>query len=254
MSAAVAWSYTQARLQARYGDYLDEHAWQQLQGAMEFPAYLDRAQSTGLRRWVASFCATSPVHELELGLRHHWHATVDEVARWSPSPWRPALLWVRHLVDLPAWAYLRQGHPALPWMHQDPALRPYLESPGVQRGTGLDELAAWASAGKAAQQPVTAWEQEWRRRWPRSSAAAAAQLDELGALLESHRDAFSSALPQEAWALRADLQDRLRARFRRYQQQPGAAFSYLALVALELERLRAELVSRALFSRPGAAS
>jgi hypothetical protein len=250
MSSAVSWSYTQARLQARYGDYLDEHTWQQLQGAIELPAYLDRARSTGLRQWVANFCATSPVHELELGLRHHWRTTVDEVARWSPSPWRPAVRWVRYLVDLPALAYLWQGGPAPAWMTQDPILRPCLQAPGSQHADSLGELAALQSAVKAGEPLVVAWEREWRRRWPRLGATEAAQLDDLAALLRSHHDVFSSAMPRDTWTLRADLRDRLRSRFRRYHQQPGAAFSYIALVALALERLRAGLVSRALFSRP----
>jgi hypothetical protein len=43
------------------------------------------------------------------------------------------------------------------------------------------------------------------------------------------------------------LSEELAYEFRRHTHQPAAAFMHLALVALDLERLRAALVRRALF-------
>jgi hypothetical protein len=49
--------------------------------------------------------------------------------------------------------------------------------------------------------------------------------------------------------MRAALERALRVLFRRSALQPEAAFSYLGLVALDLERLRAQLVLRFLWQR-----
>ena len=48
--------------------------------------------------------------------------------------------------------------------------------------------------------------------------------------------------------LREQLAARLRSAFRRFRFQPATSCAYLALTALDLERLRGDLVQRALFS------
>jgi hypothetical protein len=50
-----------------------------------------------------------------------------------------------------------------------------------------------------------------------------------------------------AWSLRRELRERLRLEFHRLPLEPLTAFAFLALVALDLERLRAALMERALF-------
>lgn len=60
----------------------------------------------------------------------------------------------------------------------------------------------------------------------------------------AHLAAFTRAHADDAWALRETFQQRLEVLFRRHSLTSGAAFAYLALVALDLERLRAEVVHR----------
>ena len=64
----------------------------------------------------------------------------------------------------------------------------------------------------------------------------------------THVQTFRQAAPASAWLLRRELRERLRLRFRQQTLQPLVPFIYLALVALDLERLRSALISRALFS------
>jgi hypothetical protein len=85
----------------------------------------------------------------------------------------------------------------------------------------------------------------WRRRWPADQADAG--LDELGKLFASHLGRFRLALPHEAQALRRGFEARLLAHFRRHPVQATAAFAWLALAALDLERLRGEIERRIAF-------
>jgi hypothetical protein len=53
----------------------------------------------------------------------------------------------------------------------------------------------------------------------------------------------------EAVPLRRDLEARFVACFRRHPLEPAAAFAWLGLCALDLERLRGELARRLAFPR-----
>jgi hypothetical protein len=89
----------------------------------------------------------------------------------------------------------------------------------------------------------------WRRHWPaqaRNDPALAA----LAQLFARHLARFRLAAPHEAPGLRGDFHDRLLAAIRHHPMQPVAAFAWLAIAALDLERLRGELARRIAF--PGA--
>jgi hypothetical protein len=66
-------------------------------------------------------------------------------------------------------------------------------------------------------------------------------------LLEDHRRAFAAPHTVDGWALRRELQARLVLLLRRHAVEPVEAFAYLALCAVELERLRGEITRRAAF-------
>jgi hypothetical protein len=76
-------------------------------------------------------------------------------------------------------------------------------------------------------------------------------LDELARVLRAHLAAFHDPAVRDGWPLRRALEARLTLLFRRAMLDPAAAFVFLALAALDLERLRGELVRRAAF--PGLA-
>ena len=89
----------------------------------------------------------------------------------------------------------------------------------------------------------------WRRHWPQQAHRDPA-LAALTQLFTRHLARFRLAAPHEAAGLRRDFHDRLFAIIRHHPMQPVAAFAWLAIAALDLERLRGELARRIAF--PGA--
>jgi hypothetical protein len=85
----------------------------------------------------------------------------------------------------------------------------------------------------------------WRGRWP--SGADDPGLDQIAGLVAGHLARFRIALPHEANALRRGFEARLLALFRHRPVEPSAAFAWLALAALDLERLRGEIERRLAF-------
>jgi hypothetical protein len=256
--------FAQARLQARHGQRADELSWQRLEIIREFPALLDVARASPLRPWLVGITQDSPPHRIEAVLRSHWRAHVAEVAAWMPRPWQPALQWCALLPDLPVLQHLLHGGTAVGWMRQDPDYRALCDTaPGMHPA---ERAAAWSrgpfgplfralprapdeAESAAAPHPLAqAWLDEWRRRAPRSPEGAQETLGQLQRLLRAHGTAFEAApAGQQAWLLRRSLQARLALLLRRSTLEPAAAFIHLALCALDLERLRGELLSRALF-------
>jgi hypothetical protein len=86
---------------------------------------------------------------------------------------------------------------------------------------------------------------EWRRRWPDGGDDPG--LEELAKLVADHLARFRIALPHEANALRRRFEERLLALLRRRPVQAAAAFAWLSLAALDLERLRGEIERRIAF-------
>ncbi len=85
----------------------------------------------------------------------------------------------------------------------------------------------------------------WRKRWPAGSDEPG--LEELAQLFAGHLARFRIAPPHEAGALRRGFEARLLAQMRRHPLQAAAAFAWLALAALDLERLRGEIERRIAF-------
>jgi hypothetical protein len=263
MIGGLPLEYAQARLQARHGQRGDESLWTQVRGARTFNVALETLRASPLRRWVAAIAVDADADEVELRLRTELRACIVEIASWMPEAWQPALLWTGHLVDLPAVARLAAGEEPLPWMARDAVLKHYAEPDADARRAALrkGELGAVVraieavSAADEPKRPIaaeaiarTAWFDEWRRLWPVAADVDLAALEELTRLFARHFPRFVQLPVDEAWALRRDLEGQLAQRFRRHALTPVAAFAYLALVALELERLRGQLVARAAFN------
>ncbi|HSM21377.1 MAG TPA: hypothetical protein VK876_04110, partial [Rubrivivax sp.] len=172
--------------------------------------------------------------------------------------WTASIEWCAVLADLPALQHLARGGAAWPWMADDPRLRAMTAAgdAGDSRKAGLPDAQALrvlldvARAGP--QDLLLLWRAEWRSRLP--AAAASQGIDNhLLPLLAQHARAFAAPQAADGWALRRHLQSRLVLLLRRMLVEPVTAFVYLALSALECERLRGELVRRATFPRGGAA-
>ena len=248
--------YAQARLQARYGERADERLWNRLNGARTLPALLETARGSTLRRWVAAIAADADAGDIELALRTAFRSHVAEVARWLPEALQPAMLWAAHLVDLPAVVHLARGDAPPSWMRRDPVLQAYAApDPDARRaalragplGAIVRALETESPKPRRVAGARQAWFEAWRRRWPTATGDDAAALGALWRSVEKHLEDLAERPADDAWAARRALAEQLAKRFRRHALQPAAAFAHLALVALDLERLRAALVTRAAF-------
>lgn len=251
MSDVVAFAYVQARVQACLGRRPGPDTWRHLKAIGEFTPFLERARTTELRPWVAHLSSATPAQEIERSLRQQLRGVIETVASWMPSPWQPSVRWTGVLMDLPAIYALVKGDPMQEWMRSEATLEPYLDrDPAVRKevlrsGPLGPYLTNWES-GPALRD---AWLAAWRALWPERGTRGAASLEELVGIFVMHLARFSELLPSDTWEARQALGGRLGRLFRRALLEPAAAFAYLALVALDVERLRGELVSRRLFAR-----
>ena len=243
--------YAHARLHSRHGQRLDEAAWRRIEVIREFAPLLEGARAGALRPWLAGITANSSVHQIETALRGHWRALIDERSAWMPPSWQGALRWCAVLPDLALLQHLARGGEPTAWMHDDPTWRELCaaQPPARVAVLGAGPYAALAAAWATPQWLGRAWHDEWQRRLPPRSGDAGSVLQQLVQALLSHRQVFVDAAPSQGWQLRGALRARLALLFRRAALQPAAAFVDLALCALDLERLRAELLRRLLFPR-----
>jgi hypothetical protein len=246
--AAFGFEYLQARLQGRLSGHPDAFAWRRIEGARTLSAALDGARATPFfAAFTAGVAPASGVHEIERACRARVRALIHEVARWMPGEWRGAAAWTQVLVDLPLLFHLHSGAPPLAWMQQDAALRSYLDPDREARRLALEggPLAPLASCWSDAASLRRGWLAEWHRRLP--PRAERAILDELADAVARHLQHFPETPVAEAWHEREALRAQVGRLFRRSVLDPAAAFGYLALAALDAERLRAELSQRAVF-------
>jgi hypothetical protein len=80
----------------------------------------------------------------------------------------------------------------------------------------------------------------WRERWPAESRNDP-DLVALTHLFTLHLGRFRKAQPHEAAVLRSRFEERLVGAMHRHPTHPVTAFAWLALAAIDLERLRAEI-------------
>lgn len=252
MIACGSLEYAQARLQARHGQRVDEAAWRRIETIRELAPLLEFARGTALRPWLAGITVESPAPRIEAALRSQWRALVGEVAGWMPEPWQPAVVWCAVLPDLAPLQHLARRGEGAAWLQDDILWRELVAAQPAARPALLDDgpLAALAGAWAAPQALGEAWQAEWQRRLPRPLGDPADTLGQLARALLDHRAAFADAAPGEGWPLRGSLRARLHLLLRRAALEPAAAFVHLALCALDLERLRAELLRRVLFPQP----
>ncbi len=250
MMPVAGFDYAQARIQARYARRPSESVWTQLDAAQGFAAYLESARGTVLSPWVDSLSAGSDVHDVEHSIRGTLYTSIRTTARWVPGPWTSAVIWLQWLAYLPALKYLLEGGPVLAWMREGHRLRPYLaDSPKVrQEALAAAGGGSLVSAWKSGRGLLAGWLDGWRASWPREGPERRAALQALTDLMVDHVQQFPAASPGSGWPVRRYLAKRLELEFRRHALTPTAVFAYLALLALDLERLRAGLVRRALFS------
>ena len=236
----------QARIGARHGDRLRETDWQRIEALREPGPLIDAIRATSLRPWLEGIDASSDAHRIESTLRVRWRVIVAEVAGWMPDRWRPAVMWWSTLPDLAPLQHLARGGEPPVWMRDDETWRDVCAASPASRPARLAEgpLAALAVAWSTPDTLAQAWNDEWRRRSP-------VRRRDAEELLERVLRTWTSSSPthRDPWMLRGALRAYLVMLLRRAALRPAAAFVHLALCAIDLDRLRAELLRRVVFGR-----
>ena len=135
----------------------------------------------------------------------------------------------------------------------DTALAPFVSDDAEVRRTALREsdCAPLVRAHEQDRPLLGAWLEAWRERWPPVGRDHARGLEAFAALLAAHARIVAGASEvDEAAGHRDWLEGRLVVGFRRHTHQPAAVYFHLALVAMDVARLRGELVRHRLFSVP----
>ena len=248
----AGFEFAQARIQARLARLPTDGLWLRLASQKGLPAYLESARPTPLGPWLASLSSASEAHEIDRTVREHFAVAVEEVARWVPTPWATAVRWTRWLVHLPEVRALLRQEGATAATAEVAGLP--VPRPGADHGLGVWAMQAglewFAGVEMAGRDPVEAWLAGWRALWPPCDETCAASLESLIGLFRRHGQSFPTLPDHAGWASRRTLVQRVRFLFRRYTGEPAAAFAYLALVALALEKLRGDLTRRSLFPLP----
>jgi len=139
-------------------------------------------------------------------------------------------------------------------MFDDPEFNAFASE---NQGTRLEAMQnsdlAWLAEGWQQDRAlVNSWLDYWRSKWP-SAPRLTGGLDHLARLMQEHIQTLYKS-PAAAGDPRDALIMKLTGVFRRYSFQPAATVAHLGLVALDLEKLRGDLVSRQLYAETAVAA
>jgi hypothetical protein len=240
--------YALARVSSRHGERLDDGAWRRLEASRDLSHYVAAARSSALVRWVSSVENEHDCHTIERILRAQWRRYVDGVAAWHPHPWQRWLGWMAWLPGLSLLAQLARPEAVRKWLLADPLYGPISLGAPADRAqalahTALAPLRPVVSSGAA---PGPAWSAQWRLLQPRTDVGTEYFLQQLRRALEQHQQALLRAT-DESEPLRKELANHLQKLFRAAAGTVVVTVCHLALVALDLERLRGGLARRCLF-------
>jgi len=245
MMAIGSVEFAYSRIASRHGARADEITWHRVETLRDLDAVLDVARTSALARWTRGIGAQSDVHEIESIVRGHWRSEVHEVASWMPPAWQSLVVFTQTWFELALIEHLARHGAALPWMARDALYDRILN--GADQAHGKDDLVGVMRALLADSEDLgPRWCALFMERLPRA-ARDDALLREFVVAVRAHLAAFTGSELASGTPLRRALQLRLERLFRKAIVHPLAAIAYLALVGLDLERLRGELTRRALF-------
>ncbi|MGE5089908.1 MAG: hypothetical protein ACM3QY_12330 [Candidatus Levyibacteriota bacterium] len=236
MIEAGSLEYAHARLSARFGNRPDEAAWGRIETLRELGAMLDAARASPLAAWLARIGPDADAHAVERAMRTHLRERVAAIAAWMPAPWRASIEWCGVLADLPLLQHLARGGAAPAWLVDgDPPRRKAID-------------AFLATGELDPERPGATWRDGWMRRLP-DGHRRSAPLAEFVRLIDGHIEAWRDTGQVDTRAARRRLHARLMSMYRRATLDPAVAFIFLALSALEFERLRGEILRRVVFAQ-----
>jgi hypothetical protein len=250
MAENASFAYLQARLQARHGDRPSSHEWRIAEASAELSHFLDALRRTTLKRWVAEVNHEMSEAAIERQFRQSWRETVDQVAGWAPEQWRPAVEWLRWLPDLPALEHLVQGGKIAPWMRDDPIMRDFAFDDPNRRHDALEHhplgvLASPDHPQVPGQTQVGAlWVKAFMSLLPGTESSEQGEVDRLVSIVRDHLETMRGSADADGRTLRNQLLEKLTRQFRRGAGTATALFSHLAIDGLELERVRAGVITR----------
>jgi hypothetical protein len=247
MSAFSGLAYAQIRVQSRYGARAEAGVWLKLHNIHDLGSYLQAAQQTPLHPWVLGLSSTHTSDDIELALRQKYRHHVDEVAGWMPVDWRKPVQWIKRLTDLPIIQYLITGGEPHDWMKSDPDISPFTADDPLARLQMLQQtdnrvlVESWEQQGSV----LAGWVSQWDRMRPKKSYSenGLSALEKLLRWQMQQQLRFEHARPAD----HEEILDRLRLIFRRHAFQPAAVCAYLAIVAIDLHRIRSDLMRRIYF-------
>lgn len=242
--------YTQTRLQARHGMRPDERTWGLVESQKDLVNYLQAARQTYLSQWLSGLQATDNHHFIESTLMQHYRDYILEVSAWVPAEWRKSVQWVVCLTYLPVIQHLLKGNTARSWMLEDARTKLVTTSGIEQRMLYFQqsEFAPLFKYWKPGQSLVDAWLEYWRALWPVKKSVQLRSLKAFTGLVEKHRELFDQIPVDRTWQQRENLAFKLTMMFRRYTCLPANVFVHLLLVALDVERIRGDVLQRCLFT------
>lgn len=217
--------YALARLHARAADRARRGNWLQFSAARSLGAAIEQLRGAGVGHWVEGLTGGSEPHAMEALLRQRFRERVCELARWADPRWQSALHWCAHLVDLPA-----------------------LRAASIRRDAAPSALPAPAAPARLAiNDPMHAIDErldaELRRRLPALGSADRAEFERLAQTIAIHRRRFAALPAGNGWPEREDLERKLQLRLRRTPLSPVHLLTAVALLLLDFERVRGQLLA-----------
>ncbi len=250
MIASSDFTYVQARLQARHGERMSEADWRGLEGARSLSLYLDQARRTPLRRWSEHLGAAMSSHAIEAALRRGADRAVREVAGWMPRGWQAAVGWLAALPLLPVLEGILDGDDLPGWASEDPlfAAMVGVDPAGRRAIVAQSPLAPLVAADPDTRGIATLWLDHWKALWPGGESANSALAAFTSAVARDLAGPSNAVPGASIDAVRRGTERICVRAFRNRAATPVAAFAHLALVLIDLERLRGGVVRRSLFA------
>jgi hypothetical protein len=251
MAVEGNFDYASARVCAHHGRRLREADWHLLEASRDLPHYLDAIRRSALAIWVASL-DTRDSHAIERSLRLEWHLYVNRVTTWHPREWQAWLAWIAWLPTLSLLAQLARAERAPPWILADPLCGTIAMGTLAERRSAALKDAALAHFEPAISGRIpmaTLWRAHWQTLLAQTDAHTDQLLTALMRTLDEHVQKLTT-VSGSSMPLREEFDRRLARLFRAGAGTIVATVCHLALLALDLERLRGGLVTRSLFARP----